>query len=286
MNLPLSPSWLKTPLALAGICCLMAVSQAAHAQSSGPPPPPMTPPPGNGPQPSTGQDGNQMIVGNQEYVQIAPGYLLYAEQFFFQDTTSSSGRAVGHVYIQLPPHFALLGVTFIHADSAQFNVREGWIVLRGWPEVVMGSTLHRAASQFTRMRITWLGPNRGLTVVGDEIQETLPAGSIRGVFEGGGPGSGGQGGPPGGGSGPWFSSWLWSATLVKWWARFFPKKFAGHCVNSVSMPSLPSWMKTILLSLIFRTSYKGQVVASCCQDCKAEFEKNPGRYQVKVAEPK
>ncbi len=40
------------------------------------------------------------------------------------------------------------------------------------------------------------------------------------------------------------------------------------------------------IRLIFRTTYKGQVVAFCCQDCKAEFEKNPGRYQVKVAEPK
>jgi len=40
------------------------------------------------------------------------------------------------------------------------------------------------------------------------------------------------------------------------------------------------------IRLIFRTTYKGQVVAFCCQDCKAEFEKNPGRYTVKVAEPK
>ena len=99
------------------------------------------------------------------------------------------------------------------------------------------------------------------------------------------------------------------------WLRFFPKKPTGHCVNNVSMPSLPTSMKRILLTfgaafavctltfaagpvnevcpvkgkpirLIFRTTYKGQVVAFCCQDCKAEFEKNPGRYQVKVAEPK
>jgi YHS domain-containing protein len=40
------------------------------------------------------------------------------------------------------------------------------------------------------------------------------------------------------------------------------------------------------IRLIFRTTYKGQVVAFCCQDCKAEFEKNPGRYNVKPAEPK
>ncbi len=133
---------------------------------------------------------------------IAPGYLLYAEQFYFQDTTLSSGLAQGHVYIQLPPHFALLGVTFIHADAAQFNVREGWIVLRGWPEVLMGATVHRAASLATRMRLTWLGPNRGLSVVGDENLQTLPAGSIRGVLDGDGPGSGGQGAPPGGGGGP------------------------------------------------------------------------------------
>jgi len=40
------------------------------------------------------------------------------------------------------------------------------------------------------------------------------------------------------------------------------------------------------IRLIFRTTSKGQVVAFCCQDCKAEFEKNPGKYNVKVAEPK
>lgn len=40
------------------------------------------------------------------------------------------------------------------------------------------------------------------------------------------------------------------------------------------------------IRLIFRTTYKGQVVAFCCQDCKAEFEKNPGRYSIKPAEPK
>ncbi len=46
-------------------------------------------------------------------------------------------------------------------------------------------------------------------------------------------------------------------------------------------------MKGKPIRLIFRTTYKGQVVAFCCQDCKAEFEKNPGRiYSVKVAEPK
>ncbi len=74
-------------------------------------------PPGNGPQTGPGQGGNQAIVGTQEYVQIAPGYLLYAEQFYFLDDTMSSGRAVGHIYIQLPPNFALLGVTFVHCGQ-------------------------------------------------------------------------------------------------------------------------------------------------------------------------
>jgi YHS domain-containing protein len=40
------------------------------------------------------------------------------------------------------------------------------------------------------------------------------------------------------------------------------------------------------IRLIFRTTYKGQFVAFCCQDCKAEFEKSPGKYTVKVADPK
>jgi len=130
------------------------------------------------------------ILGDQEFVQIAPGYLLYAEKFYFSDANAKSGRAVGHVFIQLPPNFALLGVTFVHADTADFDVRMGWMVLRGWPEVLIGSTIHRAADETTRMRLTWLGTSRGLTTVGPETLETLRPGDIKGKVD-----DGGSGGP-------------------------------------------------------------------------------------------
>jgi hypothetical protein len=129
-------------------------------------------------------------------VQIAPGYLLYAEKFLFRDAECKSGHAQGHVYIQLPPNFALLGVTFVHADSADFDVRMGWMVLRGWPEVLIGSTVHRAADETTRMRLTWLGPDRGLSTVGPETVQTLRPGDIRGQNAGDGTGPGPGGAPP------------------------------------------------------------------------------------------
>jgi hypothetical protein len=180
MRLPMSFSLSKVVLMLAGLCCWMT----AELKGQDTPPPYQGPPtlPGKATGQGTGQgqSGNQAIEGTQEFVQIAPGYLLFAEQFLFQDTSMMSGRAIGHVFIQLPPNFALLGITFIHADTAQFNVREGWMVLRGWPEVLMGSTDYRAADDNTRMRITWRGPNRGLTVVGNATQQTLMPGTIIG----------------------------------------------------------------------------------------------------------
>lgn len=192
MKFPSPDSWTKAFTVVAGFAFALIAGGTAEA---GPPiKPPKKPPSaiGNGPGTVRSGDGasapsgsatNQPVEGDQEFVQIAPGYLLYAEQFYFADSTRKSGRAIGHVFIQLPPNFALLGVTFVHADSADFDVRAGWMVLRGWPEVLMGSTIHRAATPQTRMRLTWMGTNRGLTTVGDETLQMLRPGDIKGKVD-------------------------------------------------------------------------------------------------------
>jgi len=177
MNISTPVSWSKVLKALLAVSCVLLLVGATATAN-----PPLPKLPGQGP--GQGGGANQPILGDQEFVQIAPGYLLYAEKFLFQDTTKKSGRAVGHIFIQLPPNYALLGVTFVHADSAEFDVRAGWMVLRGWPEVLMGSTIHRAADATTRMRLTWLGNNRGLTTVGEETLQTLRPGDIKGRVEG------------------------------------------------------------------------------------------------------
>lgn len=178
MQLSPEQTWCRALLALATGVALSGSLVAA------PPPPPIHPPTADGTRPARRPaPGVTPIVGDQEFVQIAPGYLLYAEKFVFWDSTYKRGRASGHVFIQLPPNFALLGVTFVHADSADFDVRMGWMVLRGWPEVLIGHTVHRAADDQTRMRLTWLGENRGLTTVGNETLETLMPGRIKGNVE-------------------------------------------------------------------------------------------------------
>jgi len=189
MKYPTTHSWFQAPLALVLTCIFFAAVVSANpppippkqlpGSQTGTPPPR---PPGDG-SGGGGSGANAPIVSNQEFVQIAPGYLLYAEKFVFSDSTMKSGRAVGHVYIQLPPNFALLGVTFVHADSADFDVRMGWMILRGWPEVLVGSTIHRASDVNTRMRLTWLGNARGLTTIGPETVKTLRPGDIRGKID-------------------------------------------------------------------------------------------------------
>lgn len=190
MNNLLAKTWVRVLPALTGGILTLASTTAWLSANPPPgggtnpvPPPTHMPGQGAGTAPTPGNGGNQPIVGDQEFVQIAPGYLLYAEKFLFRDTTRSSGRAIGHVFIQLPPNFALLGVTFVHAETADFDVRRGWMILRGWPEVLIGTTIHRAADETTRMRLTWLGPERGLTTVGTETQQTLRPGDIRGRLE-------------------------------------------------------------------------------------------------------